>query len=338
MLSFVLVVLGCQQTPETTKSTTPGPDGPPDPPTDGHHTSSDSGVECWTNVIEADPADGDDDVYYRATVRAELDDPDLTATLRVLAQDGSEVPGIMGLELNDDSTRLTWEAVEPLIPNTTYTSEVTHVCGVEQFIWTTSEIGQVLTTEIMGNTYALDVANGVWVAPPGAGGIFTVLLRPYRVLLRVTGESETTLDLLAGVSINGHQNECAPTVEFLGAPWSDPYFDLYIESINLETDTFFLEIGDFALSAAFAPDAERIQGEIAGLLDTRDLGAALGVMNPEDPNAVCNMLDDFLVFCLPCADGEPYCLDIEVEDVEGPKIQAPLVPVAEEAIDTGCLP
>ena len=320
---LILIAAGChevaQSTPKVTKPDPPPGDDPS--PYTTPSDSADSGSYCFTAIASASPADGDLGAYYRTTVHVELLDGDPTATLRVLASDGSEVPG----SLTSDGLHLTWLWAEPLMPLTQYTVELTtQACGAESISWTTSNVGMEVFADLTGDTYALDIANGIWISPVGVSGLFVALLKHYRLLLQVVDVSDPeTIDLRLAAALGGEQNLCAPTVDFFDIDYGNPYFELPSMPIELQTSTFQLSLTGFVLSGAFAPDGSRIQGAVlAGLLDTRNLGEALALGT--EPDAVCQFVAALGVSCTPCIDGELYCLDLQVENVDAPLSAVPL--------------
>lgn len=335
MLYLALAMWGCNRPVDSTKSSDNGPDGSNPPPTDGPVIPNDSGTECLRQVVEVSPQDRENGVYYRTPVRVLLSSTDPTATVQVFDDAGVEVPG----ELVIDDVRLLWSWTDqPFQPLTHYTVRVTHQCAVEEVSWTTSEVGAPLLTDVTNNTYALDVANGLWLQPIGANGLFSTMLRRYRLVVRVNDMTDpSSLDVLAGVSLNDAQNPCAPTVELWDMPFTDPYFALSSTTIALVTDSFSLNLENFQLNGAFAPNGQYIQGAVvAGILDTRSLGPALGLA--DTPQAVCQLVGTLNIACVACADGDPYCLDMLVEAVDAPLAPFDLQPVLEEDIGADCLP
>lgn len=315
---------------------------PPPPDTTGWTLTGDSGDSgtdyvCPTAVVLASPFEGDVDAYYRGTVRVELSLPDPAATLLVRqASDGKAIPGTYTV----DEQYLTWVWNDPLLPLTEYITEVKHACGVEQVHWTTSEVGLPVTADLTNLTYSLDPSMATWIQPAGSGAAFALLLGDYRVLLKVTDMTDpTTIDLLLGAGLNGHQNNCAPTVDILDAAWLNPHFEIAPMDVVLVTDNFDLTISDFQVAGDFSSDGSRMQGvTMQGVLDTRNLGEALGF--PAGLNTVCLLVAVWGVSCTACADGEPYCLDLEVENVEGPLSDKELQVVTEQEVsdNQNCVP
>src|SRR5690348_5349881 len=94
ILSTVLI-LGC--TPPDPPAPSPSPaDEPSSPTTEVTSPSSEPETTttttttppCTVSLVSSTPADGDDQVYYRAPVRVVLSDPDPTAVVTIAGADG----------------------------------------------------------------------------------------------------------------------------------------------------------------------------------------------------------------------------------------------------------
>jgi hypothetical protein len=266
------------------------------------------------SLVSSTPADGDDQVYYRAPVRVVLSDPDPTAVVTVMDADGVAVAGTSTVE---DAT-VTWIG-EPLEPLSDYTVDVVYACGTERVGFATSEVGLPVSVDLSARVYELDLAAGLWTEPPGVGPVFAAVFEPYRLRVEVTDTSDPLdLDLIGALSEGGAQYPCAPSLD-LGGVWTDPYLEVSAPRVEIETATFGLVVDTFSLGASFAPDGSRIEGAVlAGVVDTRALGAQLGL--GDSPFAVCQVAASLGAYCSACADGELVCLDLRVEDVDGPQV------------------
>lgn len=304
----------------------PDPSPPPDeetsipttevaPPSSEEDPPTTTTTPCTVSIGSSTPADGDDAVYYRAPVRVVLSEPDPTAVVTVTRADGVAVVGTSTVE----DTTVTWIG-EPLEPLSDYTVDVVYTCGTDQLGFTTSEVGVPVSADLTSRVYALDLAAGLWTEPPGVGPVFAAVFAPYRLRMGVTDMSDPlTLGLIAALSEDGDQYPCAPSLDLVGGVWADPYLEVSSPRVALETATFGLVIDTFSLGAAFAPDGSRIEGAVlAGVVDTRALGAQLGL--GDSPFAVCQVAATLGAYCSACADGELVCLDLRVEDVDGPQV------------------
>lgn len=308
--------------PAATKPTagTPDEDEPPgvDPTTE---------PDCDNPWVRSSPEDGEGGVFYRSGVEVELTTADPTAALRVEDERGAVVPG----ESAVDGAVVTWTG-GPLAASTDYRAVLTHACGTDLLAFGTSSVGDPVAADLVGQTWALNFAQGTWVEPATAGPAIAVLLEPFRILLTVTGPPEgEVVPLMAGIGYAGDQQWCAPTVDLADSAWADPYFEIATPVLELATHEFSVKITDFATSGAFSADGERIEGAtLVGLADTRGLGQELGL--GDEPEAVCNLLEGVNVTCLPCADGVETCLDVDIRDISGVLSPVPLEPVTAEDV------
>ena len=90
------------------------------------------------------------------------------------------------------------------------------------------------------------------------------------------------------------------------------------------------------------PTVRTLRGRMAGLLDARDLAGVLvdnGLIEEEDPGAVCDLIATFGVLCEACSDGEDYCLSIYVDQITAMEEDQTLLSVETCDVDTcdeGC--
>ena len=102
---------------------------------------------------------------------------------------------------------------------------------------------------------------------------------------------------------------------------------------------FSLDIDEATMSGAFDTDGSRIQGGVlAGVVDSRPLGASLGFGT--SPDAVCKLIYTFGVVCKACADGTgDYCVDVYIDDLDAPELpDVSVVPLTDKdvAADPDC--
>jgi hypothetical protein len=182
-----------------------------------------------------------------------------------------------------------------------------------------SDPGDPLAVDPTGWVYSVDLAGGTWVEPVGLGPLIGAALATTGLLVSPTAFRATEVDLLAALGVYDVQDPCVATVSLPGSPWTDPVFSTSAPTLEL---TFFgvpLALNDVTFTGTFQPDGERIGGaELAGQLDTRTLGALLGLGT--DEGATCDLVAAFGVSCLPCPDGLPYCLDVDITDLGAPHL------------------
>ena len=208
--------------------------------------------------------------------------------------------------------------------NHTYSWHV-HDCledGVVTF--TTSELGEPLSggaSSLTDRTFLLDLASADWTEPPGLGPVLALYFTT-PVLLGVevaTVESIDFLgapgavDALAGVI----QDRQAPTWDFGATPFVDaPFFEAEVDEVVFAFEGTSVVVHGFHLEGTFSASGETFGGGLlTGQADTRHLGMLLG--DPDNMGAMCDYAQKLGIFCDPCTDGESYCLDMTVQDLEG---------------------
>jgi hypothetical protein len=58
-------------------------------------------------------------------------------------------------------------------------------------------------------------------------------------------------------------------------------------------------------------------GLLTGQLDTRSLVGLREALDAADPDALCALGPNFGFACVDCADAEPLCIDLRIEDLAG---------------------
>lgn len=284
---------------------------------------------CPSRFVDSRPAGGEGQWYWR-------DRPVLfTATDNREAYDAWLVDGF-GNRLDTElvwaetgvSFELQWEGF--LEPSTDYTLWRRDCSVTEAIEFRTSELGAPITegaASLVGTTFRLDLVNATWVEP-GALSTLLALYFTTPILLGVQYADGSHLDLLGApgaVDTFGAvaQQTSAPTWDFPIQPFDQqPYFEAEVDFIQLDYNTgsqvVAIPVQDFRLFGTIGPDGASFGGgEISGLADTRDLGVVLG---DDDDDAICEFAESLGVSCQPCDDGQPYCLKIIGEDVEGTRV------------------
>jgi len=275
----------------------------------------DTGVsgDCDVTVDETIPAANATDAYYRNAIEFKLSDPDATAVLSVDGVDGTST-------LSEDQETVVFTPSSPLSSSTAYTATLDYCRSEPASIgFTTSELGgSVDPSSLIGRAYALDLSSGRIVIPEGVGEILGAYLE-YTIFLSVTdaGSDLSMIGALANEDDTSAQDYCAPTLDFPVADFSEaPYFQIGPETTTLAVAGFAITIDDLLVSGDFAPDGTWVGGaQLAGSIDTRPLVALLD----DDPEAgedtVCELVAGFGVECIPCSDGDSFCLDLLVLDL-----------------------
>lgn len=287
---------------------------------------------CAPHIVEMMPEDGKEDIYYRDTFAFRFSMMPKTIDVAMYENGDTYIDGLAQFE----GDWLVWEPLDPLLPETAYEMTITWDCDQEEVSWVTSDVGYPVEVDLTGMTYALNLADATWKSPAGASSLLSTLLVSTHLLLEVVDVEPApdfpnpAIDLRVATWYDGAQNECAPTID-LRADWDDPYCEVTATELEVVTDTFYLEIWGFGLSGSVAPDGSRWQGlKLWGLVDTRDMADAFGLASGN--NAVCQLMGAFGVACVQCPDLFNYCLDIEVIDVDAPRVNYDIIPVSTDDV------
>ncbi len=276
-------------------------------------------VNCDGDILEFFPPDGDNQVYYRTTVDFTFDELLGPETI-TLSQNGATVAGNTVVIDN----RLVFTPSSPLAPNTTYDVELNWCHGPTALSWTTSEVGSATNgPSLVGNTYGLDIGSGRFVEPPGVGSLISGLLES-EILMGVTNVSAGDIEFLGALSDGGTgQDMCSasfpmPVTDFT----ENPYFSAQSPVLVLDVTGLLIEVEDFEISGAFAPDGSYIGGTtFGGVMDVRFLEDLVG-------GDACDLFATFGVSCQPCPSGSISCLDLFVDSIHSPqKNGLTLVPI-----------
>jgi hypothetical protein len=268
-------------------------------------------------------ADGAGDFYYRGSVEFEfVKNTDEDATIALESSAGEPVSG--GLSWVGSILSFTPDA--PLANATTYKATLTHCAGSETISFTTGSLGGALeagTSALIGNTYAVALGEARFVKPEGVGGLLGGLLTQ-DILIGVVDANDTELSLMGALSEEGStdQDMCDASIDFpVAADFTTaPYFSINADALALSASGYEIKINDFTLAGDFSADGSYIGGAVlAGLIDARDLTGALvggGLIEEDDPQAVCDLIGAFGVTCEECSDGKNYCLTIHVDQID----------------------
>jgi hypothetical protein len=275
---------------------------------------------CAVTAAAEYPIDGQPDAYYRSNIEFELSDADSSASVSLADASGTAVDGTSSLA--DDDELVIFTPAAPLSPSTDYVATLTW-CGGEQSIsFTTSALGTPTSDDLTGKTYNIDITSGRFVEPAGVGDLIGGLLEN-SILFGVTEVTDSTIAFRGAISETGNTNQdvCTPSLnDFPAADFSDPYFELAANELNLSVAGFDINIDAINISGTFAADGSYFGGgELSGELDARDIGPLLAdQLDDTSPGAICDLLIGFGVVCSPCSsDGESYCATLKVDQLVG---------------------
>jgi len=298
---------------------------------------TDDPLGCGGEVVGSAPAAGSSGwvVHDPLTVQV-ADARGLTdTTLRVLDDVGAEVP--VEVVVDEASLGLVATPARALRPSTEHQLVVDSCAGTTVLTFTTSAFGAPLLggpSSLVGKTFTLDLAGATWVEPAGLAALFRANVRD-PILVGVQFADAVAIDLIGtqGLADGGRISQ-----DLDAATWSLPQADFSqaprmrstATRVALDVQDVPLPVEDFELEITFSEDGERLgDGLLRGRMDTRDAAGLVG-LSSGGPAAVCNLAGQAGLDCIPCADGQPYCIAADLRDLGGERVPGRLVPVASE--------
>ncbi|MCB9668818.1 MAG: hypothetical protein H6736_06155 [Alphaproteobacteria bacterium] len=285
-------------------------------------TGSDAG--CAHLVQSTEPGPGATGWYHRDPLRVR------TSTsargryeARLLGPDGLPVPTTTAW-----TDGLAFHVVPdaPLAPDAPHVLEVTDCEERREVPFTTSGLGLPLTdgpAGLVDGTWDLDMRNATWREPNGVGPLLSLYFdAPVLLGVRAADASSLQVALTIGLTTTDGasvQDPLEPVIPFPPTPFTGaPYFEASVGRVSLNIGGAPVPVNAFAFSGTFSADGQRIGGgTLVGLADTRYAGVLLSSDRAE---AVCELGEGLGVTCADCPDGEPYCLTIDVVDIEGTRV------------------
>lgn len=281
---------------------------------------------CANGVSLFQPLQGATDAYILGDIRFTLDIENSGATVSLADAAGAAVPG----NTNIDGLVVTFTPSSALTPTTQYVATLTYDCGDLPLTFTTSATGTPVSGDLTGNVYDLDLssANVYIPADPTVSSLLLSLIPPeLNLFFKVTGvdEGANQINMIGGIGSNNIQDECTPTLPIPTAAYDNPSFVLQAPLLPIGVGDFTINIADFTLAGSFSPDGGAIEGaQLVGLVDTRGLAGSISLITATGDDAVCDLIAEFEldVPCVPCADGQPYCIDIAMDGINAVKSNA----------------
>ena len=279
--------------------------------------------------------------YILDSVEFTLSAEDPAASLSLTGPEG-DVAGSSAV----NGTKVTFTPDAALAPSSSYTASLSY-CNSEDPVdvaFSTSALGEELTVDLVGKTYAVDLASGNFVQPPGIGSLLGGLFEN-NILMSVTASGDS-LDFIGALSVEGDtaQDTCAETFDdFPSADFTNaPMFSVPEADLSLSISGYSATIYALAVSGTFAADGSYFGGgELSGELDARQLVDIVGGLmdGVESADDVCGLVAGFGVSCSDCtSDGEAYCVNLEVNRLVANETGETLVPITAEdiAADADC--
>lgn len=305
---MILLLLACR----------PPPHPPGLLPTGWFSDTATPGAGCGHEVAETSPDAGDDAWFHRDPLVIRTTSADVQRyAFQIVGPAGLLVP----FEQVSVDGGFALVPSGPLSPDADHTL-VTLDCATRTEIpFRTSELGLPLSVDpasLRDRTYALDLRGARWNRPNGVGPLLSLYFDA-PVLVGVRTASPSRLQLVMTIGLfdadgNAYQDPVEPVFAFPPLVFSDsPAFAATMDRFPLTVAGVSLPVEGFAFSGTFSPDGTRIGGgRVTGLADTRYAGPLLS-SSAED--RICRFAEGLGITCVPCSDGEPFCLDLEVAEV-----------------------
>jgi hypothetical protein len=291
---------------------------------------------CLGRLVDVQPVDGDDDWFWRTAPQIAVESVSSGYAVRLSDALGRSVPTQL-VPVDEVGLKLEARFEGGLAPNTEYVLEVQDCFETRTVRFRTSAYGTPLAgggRALLGRTYSLDLVGAEWVEPGGFGPILATSFNT-PVLLGVRYADQTHMDWIGatGYTIVGlvKQDVAYPTWDFPLTGFDEsPYFETTSEQVVLVVSGYELPVSSFLLSGTLASDGSHFAGgRLQGLGDTRYAGGAIA--QPNNPAAMCTLAAGIGVQCAACPDGEPYCLRVDLRDLDAIEIDGlTLVPVLPE--------
>lgn len=281
----------------------------------------DVGADCAAQVIASVPEHAETGWYWRDAPRVFTGAPSDVYAARLTDALGQEVPTTLDVTEDGLSFHVRFEG--GLAPSTEHALELTDCRGPSEVRFTTSAAGTPLEEgpdDLIGRTYKLELNQAEWLQPAGFGAILASQFDT-PILVGVQWADDEIVDMLGAQGWvylgETYQVSSEPTWDFPVTSFDDtPYFRIEADQVEVSIGGFPLPISRFVLSGTFEPGAQNFTGgTLAGIGDSRLAGGAIGQAGNEA--AICNLSGGLGVPCIECADGEPFCLEVEIVGVTG---------------------
>jgi hypothetical protein len=290
---------------------------------------------CNVEITDTLPTADSTNACYDSAIEFEIAQGDPAAVITLQDGSGTAVPGTTSA--NADGTLVQFVPDAPLAPSSSYTATMTYCLGTETVAFTTSVYGEPLVDAngLLDNVYVVDLSDpdqARFSKPAGVSNILQTQLTRLIALQVIAPTSSTVVSMrLAVLEEDGAtQDACVPTVDFENGTLTGPTFQIGPKDVTLIVAGDAVDIGNLEAGGPFAPDGSSFGcAGFTGLVDTRPLVSLLGdTDSPED--FICTLVAGYGAACVPCRDGEPLCLDLEVDHASGTLADSiAIVPVTE---------
>lgn len=275
------------------------------------------------------PADGSAEAYYRGPFEFQLSAPDPTAVASASFAGTSS--------RSEDNTVVYYTPDAPLEPGQAYSVDLDYCGGSDALAFSTSALGTPLDTDLVGRTWAFDLASARIVTPEGMAAVLN-MFPAEPLLLGVVAASDTELTIIEGTGFLDaiDQDYCAATTELPPGDFSEqPYFSVVAETAGVQVSGVPVTVRNVTITGTFAADGSEVGGgTLSSILDTRPLAPLVG---GTEPGSACEVMISLGIVCEPCpTDSEPYCVTLIADQITAPEVPGVTVAPIAGTDCTGC--
>lgn len=247
-----------------------------------------------------------------------LQHPQINEALSVNLREMSPVAQMIPLQQVDhgDGTLLEFVPERRLTSDADYQVEIASCDGimVQKFHTGLDGLG-VFKEELQTHGWVLYPKYAEITEPIGFLDMFPLFLPSLYMGVSEAGE------LTLGTAVDDQQDWCLPTVSVPMMQLNLPEFSMAGVSLPTAFNVHNYTLYDVQLSGTFVEQEGHLWTNMTFLLDARELQPILG----SDPEGLCLVLADTV--CVPCDDGQPYCIPFQAWNLQGFWETNPISPV-----------
>ncbi len=176
--------------------------------------------------------------------------------------------------------------------------------------------------------WSFSLTDGSWVEPLGLGDLLATYI-PEPLVLGFEESADGRAVLRLGGDNRGAQDTCFATND-LAVEWSNPVFSTLGGEVSLYSSDYEIILYESEVSGWVDTDcAHVLDVRISGQFDFRQTAPLFGdLVGSGDPDELCSLVLGFGVSCARCvSDGEPYCVNIDIQEMRGAAVGYTVVPV-----------
>jgi len=297
-------------------------------------------------ILRVEPELGAEEIFTDEVLLI-LDGSPEWAELSLADADGSPIPGTSAL----DGRFVSFTSPTPFPPSTELTATFESACfDPVSWAFQTGWMGEPVEdlTELEGRMLRLHPQAGHIDAPELVGALLRNTLEESGLIFSVSTAGEAEAELMVGAALwdaeagEYVQDLCVAThtwpPETPGA-FDNPHLTVETTTATLPLMGVAAPLTSLRFTTWFSPDGHAFdRGALSAMLDTRELGAMVGSASA---GAVCEELLRLESECVPCEDGEYFCMPLELEGLRASDEEVagdPFIPRAADdiAADPDC--